>query len=247
MSSSNHETVTPVPGNPPDNNRPGPARPPSLGIIFGWIILALVIIAIAGAAWFQQLRKQRVSPPPPVLGKVSAPQFVDERGTTFPVSSLDGRIWVVDFIFTRCGGQCPLMTMNMRNLQTWLDENHFGNVRLVSVTVDPEHDTPDVLFKYARTFKAVEGRWHFLTGDRKTIYDFILNDFKLATEEEKNQPPAEMFVHSDKLVLIDKDRNIRGYYSGTEAKNDTTNEMESLRNAIISLSQQPSLSSTEGR
>jgi len=229
-----------TPSNPPDNSLPpGNRNPPSMVVICGWIILAMFVMGIAGLAWFQQLRKQRVEPPPPVYSeKLSAPTFTDETGTSFPISSLDGRIWVVDFIFTRCGGQCPLMTNNMTQLQKWLQENEMGNVKLVSITVDPEHDTPEVLTRYAKNFKAIPGKWHFLTGDRKTIYDFILNDFKLETEENQGKALAELFVHSDKFVLVDSNRQIRGYYSGTEDRDAVPSELENLRQAIISLSHQ---------
>src|SRR5690606_2312752 len=113
-------------------------KPPSALVLTGWIVLALLIVGVAGAAWFQQLRKQRVAPPPPVYNQVSAPTFTDATGTSFSISKLDGRIWVIDFIFTRCGSQCPVMSTKMRRLQNWLDENEMGNVQLVSVTVDPE-------------------------------------------------------------------------------------------------------------
>jgi len=242
--SSPDESTLRTPQNPNEPTQPQAAQPrksqPSMAVVAGWIFLALLVIAISGAAWFQQLRKKQVAPPPPVISHVEAPTFIDETGTTFPLTNLDGRIWVVDFIFTRCGGQCPLMTMNMRNLQNWLVENHYGNVKLVSITVDPENDTPPVLAKYAKTFGAISGKWHFLTGDRKTIYDYILNDFKLATEEEKSKPVSEMFVHSDKLVLIDENRNIRGYYSGSEPSNTDSEDLKKLKDAIESLSHESS-------
>lgn len=218
----------------PGSINPPPSPPRSiLPVLFGTIALILLVIFIASAAWFKQLRNKQVEPPPPVLGSVSAPTFTDENGTSFTISQLDGRIWVIDFIFTRCGGQCPVMSIHMQKLQQWLKENEQGNVKLVSVTVDPEYDQPPVLKRYAKTFKADEGRWHFLTGDRKTIYDYIINDFKLGAEENADTPVAEMFVHSDKFVLMDRDRNIRGYYSGTDEA-----DMAKIRTAIISLSQE---------
>lgn len=199
--------------------------------LIGGVIVFFLVIGLVGAALFYQLRKKQVPPPPPILGQVSAPTFTDENGTSFSISQLDGRIWVADFIFTRCGTQCPIMTMNMQKLQEWLIENEQGNVKLVSITVDPESDTPEVLERYARAFKAQKGRWHFLTGDRQTIYDYIIKQFKLGAEENEGQAVADMFVHSDKFVLVDRDRNIRGYYSGQD-----TTALEQLRDDIISIS-----------
>lgn len=230
MSSQNPENIT------PESNGPGgsPPRDKGPGMAWiGWLLLAFFVIAIAGIAWFQQLRSKRVAPPPPFISQVSAPTFTDETGTSFTISQLDGRIWVANFIFTRCGGQCPLMSVNMKKLQGWLQENEMGNVKLVSLTVDPEFDTPEVMQRYSDAFQANEGQWHFLTGDRQTIYDWILKDFKLETEENEGKPVADLFVHSDKFVLLDRERNIRGYYSGTDAE-----ELEKLREAIISISHQ---------
>jgi protein SCO1/2 len=220
---------------PTPNNRPlarghndGPRLPV---VLLGSVFLVLFVIAIVGAAWFKQLRNKQVEPPPPVLGQVSAPTFTDATGTSFSLTQLDGRIWVADSIFTRCGGQCPLMTVNMKKLQDWLVKEEQGGVKLVSLTVDPEFDSPEVLQRYATTFKADPTRWHFLTGPRELIYNYIINDFKLGTEETKGQPVAEMFIHSDKFVLIDRNRNIRGYFSGTEDA-----DMEKLKLAITSVS-----------
>lgn len=226
---------TPTPDTPPVGPQPAPGKKengqPSIGVILGWLVLALLIIGVAGAAWFQQLRKQRVGPPPPVYEQVSAPTFTDQDGKPFEIASLDGRIWVVDFIFTRCGAQCPVMTTRKAQLQTWLTEKEMGNVQLVTITVDPEFDTPEVLKRYAERFKAEAGRWHFLTGDRATIYNFILEDFHLETAENEGLDVADMFVHSDKFVLVDRNRNIRGYYSAMEVR-----EMDELREAITSIS-----------
>ncbi len=217
--------------NPTGNSLTVDRKPPSALVLTGWILLSLLVIGVAGAAWFQQLRKQRVAPPPPVYNQVSAPTFIDETGTSFSITELDGRIWVADFIFTRCGSQCPVMSTHMRKLQNWLEENEMGNVQLVSVTVDPESDSPEALKRYAEAFKADPERWHFLTGDRKTIYDYILNDFHLETAENEGKPVADLFVHSDKFVLLDRNRHIRGYYSAMEDR-----DMEKLRETIISLS-----------
>lgn len=223
MSSSNPRPLTPPPGH---NDNP---RLPI--VLLGSIFLILLAIGIIGSAWFMQLRKKQAPAAPPVLGQVSAPTFTDQNGTSFSLTQLDGRIWVADSIFTRCGGQCPVMSYNMMELQDWLVQNEQGGVKLVSLTVDPENDTPAILTEYAGKFKADLRRWHFLTGDRNTLYNYIMNDFKLGAEENQGVPDAEMFIHSDKFVLIDRDRNIRGYFSGTDEA-----DMEKLRTAIIALS-----------
>ncbi len=234
MSSSNQDPLNPqhsqAESTEAENQRIARRRSIMPRLIGGSLIF-FVLIALIGAALFQQLRKKQVPPPPPILGQVSAPTFTDETNTSFSITQLDGRIWVADFIFTRCGTQCPVMTFNMKKLQDWLIENEQGNVKLVSLTVDPETDTPDVMRQYARSVKADEGRWHFLTGDRQTIYDYIIKEFKLGADENEGQSVADMFVHSDRFVLVDRDRNIRGYYSGQD---DVA--LEKLRNDIVSIS-----------
>lgn len=227
MSSSNSRPLTPPPGH---NDNP---RLPI--VLLGSIFLILLAIGLVGSAWFMQLRNKQAPEPPPVLGQVSAPTFTDQNGTSFSLTQLDGRIWVADSIFTRCGGQCPVMSYNMMELQDWLQENEQGGVKLVSLTVDPENDTPEVMKEYAAKFKAQPGRWHFLTGDRSLLYSYIMDDFKLGAEENQGVPEAEMFLHSDKFVLIDRQRNIRGYFSGTEET-----DMEKLRTAIIALANENS-------
>lgn len=210
---------------------PGHNEGPKLPVAFiGSAFLALLVIGVVGAAWFTQLRKNRVDPLPPVLGTVSALTFTDANGEPFSISELDGRIWVADSIFTRCGGMCPVMSTRMRQLQKWLEENEHGGVKLVTFTVDPEHDTPEVLKQYAENFKADPDRWYFLTGPRELIYKYLMDDFMLGVEENDGVPEAEMFIHSDKFVLLDRNRNIRGYFSGLEET-----DMEKLRRAITSL------------
>lgn len=210
-----------------------------LTIIISFVLLALFLIAVVGAAWYKQLRFKHAPVPPPVYGTVSAPTFTDSTGTSFSLSQLQGRIWVMDSIYTRCGGQCPIMSTNMKSLQDWLVKKEQGGVKLVSLTVDPEHDTPTELTRYARMFKADTSRWHFLTASKKEIYDYLMNDFKLGVDENKDQPEEEMFIHSDKFVLVDRDLNIRGYYSGMDEE-----DMKKLRLAITSLSRDGSAAPT---
>lgn len=230
-SSSDHQPLTPPPG-----HNDGPRLPIML---LSAVFVGLLVIAIVGAAWFAQLRNKRVASPPPVLGQVTAPTFTDTSGTSFSLSKLDGRIWVADSVFTRCGSICPPMTANMKKLQDWLETEELGNVKLVTFTVDPDHDTPEVLREYAESYKADLNRWHFLTGAPEKINGYLVNQFLLATEENKGVPETEMFIHSDKFVLIDRDRNIRGYYSGIEDE-----DLDNLRTAIISLSREPAQATT---
>ena len=141
------------------------------------------------------------------------PEFslTDQTGKAVTLHDLTGKVWVADFIFTSCGGTCPLMTQDMRKLQDALPPE----IRLVSFTVDPTRDTPRVLAAYAQEHGATNERWLFLTGDEQALYDLCVKGFKLPLDTE-NGTPAEPITHSSRFVLVDKQGEIRGYYSGTE-------------------------------
>lgn len=150
------------------------------------------------------------APPPPVLGQVPAFDLVDHTGAHVTRETLLGRPWVADFVFTRCTAICPRMTERM----TALARSHRGDaVRFVSVSVDPEHDTPEVLARYVSRFRP-EPSWHFLTGDLAAIRSLSIDGFKLAYERSDDPAIAagEAVMHSNRFVLVDAEGAIRGYY-----------------------------------
>lgn len=154
------------------------------------------------------------------LGTVPPFALVGADGRAIGERDLAGRIWVADFIFTRCGGICPVLTNQMKRVQTALDRAGMHDVGLVSFSVDPLHDTPAVLREYAARFGADTGRWRFVTGDRAALYALVQDGFRLAVEPQpEGQEPAagELITHSDRFVLVDSALQIRGYYHGTEA------------------------------
>src|SRR5437016_6368907 len=151
------------------------------------------------------------APDPPELYPLPDFALTDQMGKTTTLHDLAGRVWVADFIFTNCGGTCPLMTDKMRKLQDALP----AEVHLVSFTVDPTRDTPKVLAAYAEEHGASRDRWLFLTGEKQAMYDICVTGFKLPLDTEGGTP-AEPIAHSTRFVLVDKHGDIRGYYSGTE-------------------------------
>jgi protein SCO1/2 len=131
-----------------------------------------------------------------------------------------GRVWIADFVFTNCPGPCPMLTSHMREVQDLLEERSL-DVPLVSFSVDPETDTPEVLTDYGKTFGADFSRWTFLTGDKQEIYDLILHGFLLAVSDgavsaDYSAGPG-IITHSTRFALIDKEGQVRGYYHGEEA------------------------------
>jgi protein SCO1 len=151
---------------------------------------------------------QRNAPELSLYGVVPAFQLTDQNGRTFDSDALQGKIWVADFIFTNCPGPCPRMTSQMHQVQQAV--SRMPDVRLVSFTVDPARDTPQVLAAYAKVHHADTTRWYFLTGPQPTLHDLCRNVFKLGDVDGS-------LVHSTRFVLIDQKLQIRGYYDTSEA------------------------------
>jgi protein SCO1/2 len=140
----------------------------------------------------------------PVLGEVPPFQLTSQTGESLDRQSLAGHVWVADFIFTTCPGPCPRMSSQMRQVQAATAAT--PEVKLVSFTVDPAHDTPPVLAAYAKHFLAQPGRWYFLTGPQTRLDDLGRNAFKL-------NPVDGSLDHSTRFVLVDRAARIRGYYA----------------------------------
>ncbi len=180
--------------------------------ILVWGGLAVVLAVAIAAGVFNALVPVRDDNAPRV------PEFslTERSGTVVTRADLAGSWWVADFIFTRCTGICPLLTARMAQLAQRLPD-----VRLVSFSVDPAYDTPSVLSRYAEgavPAGTAEGQWLFLTGPRETLYALIGGGFHLSVSDAAPSLAAEgeLITHSDRLVLVDPEGYIRGYYHGTE-------------------------------
>lgn len=189
-----------------------------------WGVLVLVLSAITVAAILSRLGP--AGPELPILGEVPPFELTSHRGETITLEDLEGAPWVADFIFTRCALSCPMMTTRMAELDEALPAGTPPAARLVSISVDPEHDRPEVLADYAEAFGASE-RWHFLTGTEAEILELAIRGFKLGVNPD---PPPEMvdpdepILHSTRFVLVDGEGRIRGYYDGMSA--DGVQELE---------------------
>jgi protein SCO1/2 len=148
----------------------------------------------------------------PVLGAVPEFSLKDQETRVITRKDLAGKIWIADFIFTSCGGICPDMTGAMRRLQDKLPPD----IQFVSFSVDPAHDTPDVLAAYAAKAGADSKRWFFLTGDREALYKLSMEGFKLPVDDTTGTT-VEPVTHSSRFVLVDRDGEIRGYYGMDDA------------------------------
>ena len=154
------------------------------------------------------LRQRAVSS----YGTVPLFQLVNQNGQPFGSSQLTGKIWIADFVYTSCPGPCPMISSRMSELQKPLERT---DVHLVSFSVDPEKDTPEVLRGYAEKLQADPKRWDFLTGSKSMVYKLSHEGFKLAVSDGSDAEGIP--VHSTRMVLVDRHGEIRGYYDATEA------------------------------
>lgn len=150
----------------------------------------------------------RGTAPLPVLGVVPEFRMIDQRDQVFESRSLAGKMWVADFFFTRCTGPCPRMSAQMRQIQ--MQTRDLPDLRLLSFSVDPERDSPQVLAEYARRFQAEPGRWFLLTGPAAELNRLSLTTFNLGQVDGRN------LEHSTRFVLVDGQSRIRGYYLSSE-------------------------------
>ena len=148
----------------------------------------------------------------PVIGQVGDFSLTDANGQTFTSTDLEHKVWVADFFFTTCSDICPMLSKHMAFLSESF-KNKSGAIALVSFTVNPEVDSPEVLRNYAKKYPSsskekAEENWHFLTGSREAITEIARKGFKLGSIEEP-------IFHSSSFTLVDRYGFIRGYYDGT--------------------------------
>jgi protein SCO1/2/putative membrane protein len=177
----------------------------------------MVLVGLVGVWW--QARDLRPAPPAeplPVFGELPAFDFVTSNGEALNLDQLTTP-WIADFIFTRCAVTCPRMTSRMRAL----GESLPSTVLRLSITVDPDHDTPVILQDYAKAHGVTEDDWLFLTGDPDPLRQLIREHFLLGLSNADPDDPAaeaEPITHSTRFVLVDSNRRIRGYYDAFDAE-----------------------------
>lgn len=156
-----------------------------------------------------------------VWHRVTNISLVNQLGDTVSLDDINGSIIIADFFFTRCPSICPTLTKNMKTLQDAMKMKDYRRridssyVRFLSFSVDPERDSSELLKKYADKYAVNHDTWWFLSGDKKKIYDFAFNELKLGMQDGNGIDSN--FIHTQKFVLIDKNRIVRGYYDGLDS------------------------------
>ena len=186
-----------------------------LKIYIGIAIFLIITFFVKDSQPSQQL---------PKIGSIPQFEFIDSDGNTVTLDNLKGKVWVADFIFTTCTMACPMMTGNMNLVHKKFKKN--DDVRLVSISVYPEYDTPDVLKEYASQYDADTEKWLFLTGEESSVKNIIKDGFKIGDFEE-------IIFHSEKFALVDKNGTIRAYYNGMKSE-----DMKQLKKDINALLKQ---------
>ena len=171
-----------------------------------------------------------------ISGQVPDFSFTNQHNKTITNENYKDKVYVIEFFFTTCPSICPIMNQNMQ----LLEKEFYGNLNfgIASFTINPEHDTPEVLKNYADSYEITHPNWHFLTGDKEEIYKLANEGFLLYTAEEEDAPGG--FEHSGLFALIDQEGNIRSrkdsagnpmiYYNGLD-----DNEIQMLKEDIKKL------------
>jgi protein SCO1/2 len=209
-----------IPADPRTDFRP--RRPPTAARLAGNpLVWGALLALLFGVPIFRSVTR-RLGASPAVLGTLPAFTLTDQRGQPFGTRELAGKVWVADFIFTSCQEACPLLSQKMAEVGR--RARHLGpDFHLVSISVDPVRDTPARLAEYAARYGANPLGWSFLTGPADAIEAAVTGGFKVGMGKEKvTQPEAagegETFwqiFHGENLVLVDRQRRIRGYFEAT--------------------------------
>jgi len=178
------------------------------------------------------------------FGTVGDFSFLERNGEQISQDNLKDKVWLASFVFTRCTGPCPQVCATLAQLQEKLKD--VPELRIVTFTVDPERDNPKELNLFAENFRADPKRWFFLTGKEEDLHQLIKEKFHLAVghNSPENSKPGNEFIHSPRIVLIDKGGHIRGYFEGTpttpEGKpvDKFEEKIKALESAILKLAQE---------
>ena len=183
-----------------------------------WAPLLVIVVGVVSVfLWADLARFARQMPAPQPLDTLPAFDLIERRQVPLRLADLRGKVWVADFMYTSCVEVCPLQSAEMARLQTAFADH--ADLRLVSISVDPERDTPAVLTAYAENFRADPERWFFATGEPDAIARLAQEGFRLsAASYVPGDGGSEeyMFVHSNRFVLVDRQGRIRGYYRSTD-------------------------------
>jgi len=201
-----------------------PSRPPRT-LLVGFILF-FTLFALVFLLWAMRIAYQAGQPTLRVIGPVAPFSLTNQDGQVTSLADFTNRVWVADIVFTRCAGPCPRMTGQMKQLQDALPAD--STARLVTLTTDPEFDTPEVMKKFGQRFGADFNRWTFLTGTKHEIGLLAANSLKLSAQPipaEQQQDSADLFIHTTIFVVVDKQAQLRAFFETAGDGVDWTNSV----------------------
>lgn len=200
---------------------------------FGMIGLTLVIAVL--------LHTRARQTPLPVIGQVADFTLTNQDGKITTLAEFTNHVWVADIIFTRCAGPCPRLTMQMKALQDSLPKD--SGAKLVTLTTDPEFDTPEILKRVGLHYGADFNRWTFLTGTKNEIGLLGANSLKLSAQPvkpEEQKDAADLFIHTTIFVVVDKHAQLRGFFeTGGEGVDWTNSVLPKIISTVHQLENEP--------
>jgi protein SCO1 len=203
--------------------------------------LALVVITLLAIFGFVGLRLRRGAVQPLlVYGQIADFTLTNQDAGAVSLADLRGKVWVADIIFTRCAGPCPIMTRHMKELQQALPPQ--SSAKLVTLTTDPDFDTPAILKAYAERFGTDTNRWMFLTGTKPQIGRLAIDSLKLSAVEkrpEERDSDRDLFVHSTIFVVVDRQARLRGAFETTGEGVDPKQAKAQILAAVEQLEREP--------
>ncbi len=208
-----------------------------------WVGFSLLfgLLGLAYLVWLAEVAHGVRHPPLPVIGPVAPFTLTSQSEQPVTLADLTNHVWLADIIFTRCGGPCPRMTGQMRSLQGLLPAD--SAAKLVTLTTDPENDSPAVLKKYGERFNADFSRWTFLTGTKSEIAALASGSLKLSAvpvKLEDQKGVADLFIHTTIFVVVDKHARLRGFFeTGGEAVDWTNSVQPRILQTIQQLENEP--------
>ena len=184
-----------------------------------WAPLLIIAVGVVSVYLWADLFRFARQPSVPALeqlGVLPAFDLTERRQAPLRLDDLRGKVWVADFMYTSCVEICPLQSAEMARLQTAFADH--PDLRLVSISVDPERDTPAVLSAYADKFQADPDRWLFATGEPQAVARLAQEGFRLSAASYVTGDEGQdyTFIHSNRFVLVDRQGRIRGYYRSTD-------------------------------
>jgi protein SCO1 len=190
-----------------------------MGLVFGLLGLAYIL------SFAEMGHAHKI--PLPVLGQISDFTLTNQNNQLTTLADLTNHVWVADIIFTRCAGPCPRMTAQMKSLQDLLPLT--STAKLVTLTTDPDFDSPEILKRYGDHFGANSNRWTFLTGTKLEIASLGSGSLKLGSvpvKLEDQKSVADLFIHTTIFVLVDKHAQMRGVFETGGDGVDWTNAVQ---------------------